>query len=575
MPGAVGMNVKLLESVLAEGLTDAQRVMLCAIPGAAFTLFDRDLRLLFADGDAVRAAYPDPQHEVEGRLLEDVLGPRIERLLDAYREAIAGRAVELDLDYRRRTYWVHVAPIFDSDGTVAAGLAISIDVTEQRRGEADVDRRARGQSALAVLGRLALDGASEGRLLTEGAEAIRATLGVDAVSVITLDEAAGALVLRAGAGWPKEVIRSTRIPITDAHRRALAALQAGPEILLDASQRDPDGPLIAALGAASMVTALIGRGRPALRHAERVQLLAPPVHRRGRRLPAVDGQHPVECDRARRRRRRVPALRPVRRADRAAQPAPVRAAPGARAARARSASTAGSRCCCSTSTTSRSSTTASATVGGDELLRALAPRLLGVARDGDTVARLGGDEFALVCEGIVSEEHALEVAKRVMAALAESDRARAPPPVSQGEHRRRRRRRPTRLPAAAARRRHRDAPRQGTRWRLRRALLHRRCVSAWWRACAPSPSCTGPSSATSCACYFQPFFSIPDRRLLGMEALVRWQHPHRGLVLPGEFIPLAEQNGQIVELGEWVLATAASALAGWRSALAGERRADR
>ena len=62
--------------------------------------------------------------------------------------------------------------------------------------------------------------------------------------------------------------------------------------------------------------------------------------------------------------------------------------------------------------------------------------------------------------------------------------------------------------------------------------------------------------------YFQPLFDR-DRELVGFEALVRWMHPVRGLVLPGEFIPLAEECGLIIPLGEWIMRTACAAAVGW------------
>ncbi len=62
---------------------------------------------------------------------------------------------------------------------------------------------------------------------------------------------------------------------------------------------------------------------------------------------------------------------------------------------------------------------------------------------------------------------------------------------------------------------------------------------------------------------FQPIFSLGDRRLRGFEALVRWQHPTRGLVAPLRFIPVAEETGFIVPLGRWVLVEACEHLAAW------------
>ena len=63
--------------------------------------------------------------------------------------------------------------------------------------------------------------------------------------------------------------------------------------------------------------------------------------------------------------------------------------------------------------------------------------------------------------------------------------------------------------------------------------------------------------------YYQPCVSLQDGRITGCEALVRWRHPERGMVSPGEFIPIAEETGLINEIGEWVLATACADAAKW------------
>jgi EAL domain-containing protein (putative c-di-GMP-specific phosphodiesterase class I) len=66
--------------------------------------------------------------------------------------------------------------------------------------------------------------------------------------------------------------------------------------------------------------------------------------------------------------------------------------------------------------------------------------------------------------------------------------------------------------------------------------------------------------------YYQPEMSLTDSRMVAVEALVRWEHPERGLLEPAEFVPLAEQTGMIVEIGAWVLNEACRQVAAWRAA---------
>jgi len=200
---------------------------------------------------------------------------------------------------------------------------------------------------------------------------------------------------------------------------------------------------------------------------------------------------------------------------------------------------------------------------GDALLRVAAERLRGCVREGDTVARLGGDEFAVVQTGLKDMTGATRLASRIVEAMsapfdlqghhvvigASVGVAAAP---SDGEDA------DELLKKADMALYRAKADGRGAYHFFERAmdeqLQARRALELDLRRAL---------QAGEFELFYQPLYNLGDERVTGCEALLRWRHPDRGMVSPADFIPLAEEIGLIVPLGEWVLRTACAEAAKW------------
>ncbi|MCW2570698.1 MAG: signaling protein [Frankiales bacterium] len=203
---------------------------------------------------------------------------------------------------------------------------------------------------------------------------------------------------------------------------------------------------------------------------------------------------------------------------------------------------------------------------GDEMLAALARRLRGRARESDLVARLGGDEFAVVLPGLTGE-HARLVADRLAEVLTD--------PFTVGPH------------VVSLHARCGLALDDGSFAKGGVELLRQASSAASSAKPDTAPAIFSASSRASVQesraleadlhralendeffLLYQPLISVETGRIESVEALVRWQHPQRGLVPPDAFIGAAERSGQIVPLGLRVLEMALAQLREWSSGTA-------
>ncbi len=202
---------------------------------------------------------------------------------------------------------------------------------------------------------------------------------------------------------------------------------------------------------------------------------------------------------------------------------------------------------------------------GDALLRAVAERLLSSVRDTDTVARLGGDEFAILQIDLQRPDEASALAARLVAIIAE-------PYELQGHH-------VVVGTSIGVTLSPQDATSADRLLKNADIALYRAKADGRGTYCFFEPDMDLRLQARreleidlrqalenqEFELHYQPLVSLCSNRISGFEALLRWNHPRRGTVSPVTFIPLAEEMGLIIPVGEWVLRAACLAAARWPS----------
>ncbi len=202
---------------------------------------------------------------------------------------------------------------------------------------------------------------------------------------------------------------------------------------------------------------------------------------------------------------------------------------------------------------------------GDELLISISHRLQGCLRTMDTVARLGGDEFIILMDEIHQMSDATDLAERILKELepmfsidgqeiyvsASIGVALSNPSYTQ----------PADYLRDTDTAMYRAKALGKARYQVFDSTMHKNAVASLQM----ETELRNALERKELVVYYQPIVSLATRKIVRLEALIRWNHPRRGFVSPTDFIPLAEESGLISQIGNWVVASVCQQIKTWRS----------
>jgi diguanylate cyclase (GGDEF)-like protein len=525
------------------------RALVRNLPNTVVCVHDRDLRGVSIDGP-VLAKVGYPRGAFEGKTLAEILcAADFERLEPYYRAALAGKAGVTEFQYSGSgaVYHVSVLPLREEEsGPIEGVFTVAREISEEHQ-------RTAQQAAVAELGVRALEGMPTAELAQRAVTAVAETLGLDLCELLELTDDREELLLRAGFGWEPGVAGSERVPLASGYYAGFAWGASRPVATPDYSDeaRFQPTPLLARHGGVATMAVSVGaKQKP---YGVLAAHSREPREFRCHELDFLQGIANVLAEAIVRESAedtmRYQALHdPL-------TDLPNRTLFVERLERWLAGAERGTGTAAVLFVDIDHFKVVNDGLGhvrGDQLLRAVARRLRAGLRPTDTVARVGGDEFVVLCENLDSQDEALQLAKRLSGALDDPfkvadhmHRVTASVGIAVWE------------PGATADDLMRDADaamyRAKERGRARFELFHpgmRAWAESWFTI---EEELRNAISRGELSNVYQPIVDPANGSIAGFEALVRWNHPERGTVPPLDFIPVAEQNGLIVELGHAVL----------------------
>ncbi|MGZ5362350.1 MAG: sensor domain-containing protein [Solirubrobacterales bacterium] len=548
---------------------ELHRILTANLPDTTVFLLDHDLRILIADGAAIRRLPWFDEDLFRGRLVAelDAMVPAdvLALSLATYRAALHGERGGFDFLSEGLTFSVQAVPVRDDDDAVESVLVVARDITERTHAEQQIARHARQQKAVADLSRFALETHDLGALMAEAVTTATTTLGVDVGGVLELDEAGLSVTVVAGVGVPDGVVGAHQMPLDDSANCGYTLRTGDPTIVEDMATetRFEPSPIILKLGiVSSLSVAIEGHDRPFgtldVHARERrafseddvaflsaiATLISVAVERhRGEEAARHAGLHDPLTDLPNRTLALDRLAHAVKRRRREGIDVAVLVLDVDRFGLVNDVS---------------------GHAAGDDVLLALAARLTAVVRATDTVARLSGDEFIVICPDVDGARGAMEVAERL--ATAVTGRL----VLDSGEHSftistgialtSTRQHTPESLLGDADAAMYRAKARGRGRYELFDEAMRTQAAAR----VRTETELRAALDRGELKAWYQPVIDLATGRPVSTEALVRWEHPERGLVPPLEFIPIAEEAGLIAELGLQVLEQACRQTASWQ-----------